>query len=117
MAGVNCFVTGWSHIYPSPISSNRTRFTNDFYLDSSLSEAEKEEFFTESRKVDMEDWELCLATQKNVDTGVYGAGMLHPIRESEVLHYQHLTKKLVMEHAAMEAQLNRAVDPLVEVHS
>jgi hypothetical protein len=48
---------------------------------------------------------------------VYGAGMLHPIRESEVLHYQHLTKKLVMEHAAMEEQLNRAVDPLVEVHS
>jgi hypothetical protein len=152
-AGVNCFVTGWyvnlstpihlsstddisrTHIYPSPLSSSVTRFTNDFYFEESASEVDKEEFYRWSREVDQEDWELCFKTQKNLNGGVYSSGTLHPVQENGVLRksyfilrcqlrssltdhtdYQNLTKKLVMEHAAKEMIVERAIDPLVRAN-
>jgi hypothetical protein len=67
----------------------------DYY--HSGTEEEFEEYFKFVRQVAMEDFELCEKAQENLERGVYGEGILNPVKENGVAFYQQRVRKLVWE--------------------
>ena len=57
-----------------------SRMEFDYY--HSGSEEEFEEYFKFVRQVAIEDFELCERAQRNLEGGVYGEGILNPIKEN-----------------------------------
>jgi thermostable 8-oxoguanine DNA glycosylase len=72
----------------------------DYY--HSGTEEEFEEYFKFVRQVAMEDFELCEKAQENLERGVYGEGILNPVKENGVAFYQQRVRKLVWEQHRME---------------
>ncbi|KAI1343238.1 hypothetical protein F5Y15DRAFT_228411 [Xylariaceae sp. FL0016] len=56
-----------------------------------------EEYFRFVRKVAIEDYELCEKAQANLERGVYCQGVLNPLKENGVSHYQQLVRKMVVD--------------------
>jgi len=85
-----------------------TRMEFDYYYTDPQGGMEGfEEYFKFVRKVAMEDFELCETAQRNLERGVYSQGVLNGIKESGVLHYQNLTRKMVLEKWREEEERNR----------
>lgn len=63
------------------------------------------------KRILAEDRELCNATQKGLDAGVYVNGQLHPTYEEGPLYFQSLVRKSVMEHRAEEKKLKKEIWP------
>jgi len=63
---------------------------------------EFEEYFKFVRQVAIEDFELCEKTQENLERGVYGEGILNPVKENGVQFYQQRVKELVYHQHALE---------------
>lgn len=55
----------------------------DYYYDGG--EEAFESYFKFVRQVALEDFELCIAAQKNLQKGVYCEGILNPFKESGVI--------------------------------
>ncbi|CCO35484.1 hypothetical protein BN14_09602 [Rhizoctonia solani AG-1 IB] len=62
-------------------------------------------------QVEEEDYLLCVATQRNLNTGIYSRGVLHPTNENGVLYYQGRVKEYVEEHMALEKKLGHEWNP------
>ncbi len=77
---------------PSP-NPGITRMEFDYYHNGS--EDEFEEYFRFVRQVAMEDFELCERAQKNLEGGIYGEGVLNPVKENGVLFYQRRVRECV----------------------
>ena len=86
-------------ILPSP-NPGMSRMEFDYYY--SGTEADFEEYFKFVRQVAMEDFELCEKAQENLERGVYGEGILNPVKENGVLFYQQQIRKLVWEQHRRE---------------
>ncbi|KAI0899556.1 hypothetical protein F4806DRAFT_492549 [Annulohypoxylon nitens] len=72
-----------------------TRMEFDYF---NLKEGEPfEEYFRFVRKVALEDFELCEKAQANLESGVYCQGILNPVKENGVSHYQQQVRKMVVE--------------------
>ena len=84
---------------PSP-NPGISRMEFDYY--HSGTDAEFEEYFKFVRQVAMEDFELCEKAQENLERGVYGEGILNPVKENGVLFYQQRVRKLVWEQHRRE---------------
>jgi hypothetical protein len=84
---------------PSP-NPGISRMEFDYY--HSGTEGEFEEYFKFVRQVAMEDFELCEKAQENLERGVYGEGILNPVKENGVLFYQQRVRKLVWEQHGRE---------------
>lgn len=69
---------------------------------------EMDDFF---KQVESEDKALCTAAQKNLNSGTYVSGELHPFNEKGVLHFQELVKQTVMEHRSMEEKAGKDIWP------
>jgi hypothetical protein len=65
---------------------------------------EFEEYFKFVRQVALEDFELCEKVQENLERGVYGEGILNPIKENGVEFYQQRVRKAVWEQHRMEKE-------------
>ena len=63
-----------------------SRIEFDYY--HSGTDEEFEEYFTFVRQVALEDFELCEVAQGNLEKGVYGEGILNPVKENGVVFYQ-----------------------------
>ncbi|KAJ4533797.1 hypothetical protein HRR77_008282 [Exophiala dermatitidis] len=75
-----------------------TRMEFDYYFDDGHGGVKGfEEYFLFVRKVALEDFELCEVAQSNLERGVYTQGVLNSVKESGVLHYQQLTRKMVVD--------------------
>jgi hypothetical protein len=70
-----------------------SRMEFDYYHNGT--EEEFEEYFRFVRQVALEDFELCERAQRNLEGGVYGEGVLNPVKENGVLFYQGRVRECV----------------------
>lgn len=66
-------------------------------------------YFKFVRQVALEDFELCEIAQKNLGTGVYGEGILNPLKENGVVFYQSRVREEVYAQFEREKQIAEAV--------
>lgn len=109
--GINCYSPAWYSIRVLPISATQTKLQYDIYTKKGLPEDEKVEFVDFLQLVELEDFQLCQLTQKNLNQGIYSSGFLHPQKERGVLHYQGLVRDMVKEHFALEEKRGTMVNP------
>jgi hypothetical protein len=60
-------------------------------------------------RVMREDKVLCIAAQKNLDTGVYRSGLLHPKYEKAPVFFQKSVREAVVEWAQREKREGREI--------
>lgn len=111
--GINCYSPAWYSIRVLPITSNRCILQYDIYTKKGASEADKKEFVDFLQQVELEDFDLCVLTQKNLRQGIYSAGSLHPTKELGVRYYQGLVRDMVKAHYALEKEVGHEVNPAV----
>jgi phenylpropionate dioxygenase-like ring-hydroxylating dioxygenase large terminal subunit len=109
--GINCYSPAWYSIRVLPISPSHTILQYDIFTKKGLPEADKKEFVEFLQQVEIEDFDLCVKTQKNLNQGVYSTGFLHPQKERGVVFYQNLVKDMVKEHFAKEKELGQQINP------
>ncbi|KAI5955377.1 hypothetical protein KGF54_001938 [Candida jiufengensis] len=110
--GVNCYSPAWYSIRVLPHSAKKTTLQYDIYTKKGIDEAQKKEFVDFLQLVEIEDFDLCQLTQKNLNEGIYSSGYLHPQKENGVLFYQKLVRDMVKEHFEMEqANGGLPIDP------
>lgn len=79
-----------------------SRMEFDYY--HSGTEEEFEEYFTFVRQVALEDFELCEVAQGNLEKGVYGEGILNPVKENGVVFYQGRVREEVYKQFELEKE-------------
>ena len=79
-----------------------SRMEFDYY--HSGTDTEFDEYFKFVRQVAMEDFELCEKAQENLQRGVYGEGILNPVKENGVAFYQQRVRKAVWEQHNKEKE-------------
>ena len=84
---------------PSP-KPGISRMEFDYY--HAGTDEEFGEYFKFVRQVAIEDFELCEKAQENLERGVYGEGILNPVKENGVQFYQQRVKELVYQQHALE---------------
>ncbi|KAK5051409.1 hypothetical protein LTR84_003061 [Exophiala bonariae] len=95
-----------------------TRMEFDYYFDDGNGGVEGfEDYFKFVRKVALEDFELCEVAQENLERGVYSQGVLNQVKESGVLHYQQMTRKMVVEKFKQEEAERNALASVSSRHS
>lgn len=109
--GINCYSPAWYSIRVLPISATQTTLQYDIYTKKGLPEEDKKEFVDFLQLVELEDFNLCQLTQKNLNQGIYSSGFLHPQKERGVLYYQGLVRDMVKEHFALEEKRGGLVNP------
>lgn len=115
--GVNCYSPAWYSIRVLPLSATRTILQYDIYTKKGLDEASKKEFVDFLQLVELEDFNLCQLTQKNLNQGVYSSGYLHPQKERGVLFYQGLVRDMVKEHFDLEQKAGTQINPAFVGHA
>lgn len=109
--GMNCYSYAWYYMRMIPKSAGRTVLEYDIFARKGEDPAKIREFIRFLKEVEVEDYELCTLTQKNLKNGVYGNGQLHPEKENGVLFWQSLTKESVMRHIEAENAAGRLIFP------
>lgn len=109
--GVNCYSPAWYSIRVLPQSATHTILQYDIYTKKGLDETTKTEFVDFLQKVELEDFDLCQFTQRNLNQGIYTAGYLHPTKERGVLYYQKLVGDMVRKHLELENKEKRQINP------
>lgn len=109
--GVNCYSPAWYSIRVLPQSANHTILQYDIYTKKGLEDAAKKEFVDFLQLVELEDFNLCQLTQKNLMEGIYSSGYLHPTKERGVLYYQGVVRDMVKKHFALEAAAGKPINP------
>lgn len=117
--GINCYSPAWYSIRVLPITAGRTVLQYDIYTKKGLADDKKKEFVDFLQQVEIEDYDLCVATQKNLKNGIYNTGYLHPTKEKGVLHYQGVVRDMVKKHHALEEAAGKSINPasLGEFHT
>lgn len=111
--GINCYSPAWYSIRVVPITPTRTVLEYDIYKKKGCDQQEIDEFVEFLQQVEIEDFDLCEATQKNLNTGIYSTGFLHPEKERGVLFYQNMVRDLVVEHLEREKEAGHVINPAV----
>lgn len=109
--GINCYSPAWYSIRVLPITSKRTILQYDIYTKKGSTDAQKKEFVDFLQQVELEDFNLCESTQKNLNNGIYTTGYLHPTKEKGVLYYQGLVRDMVKKHYALEEEAGHIINP------
>lgn len=109
--GCNCYSPAWYTIRVLPITPTRTILQYDIYTKKGSAEDKKKEFVDFLQAVEMEDFNLCVLTQKNLNNGIYSTGFLHPTKERGVLYYQGLVKDMVKKHWELEKAAGKEINP------
>jgi hypothetical protein len=66
------------------------------------------------KRIMSEDKYLCALSQKNLNTGVFVNGELHPEMERGPLHFQKTVREVVMEHHKKEEDAGHEIWPAEE---
>lgn len=109
--GINCYSPAWYSIRVLPIAPSHTILQYDIYTKKGLDEETKKEFVDFLQLVELEDFNLCELTQKNLNQGVYTSGYLHPLKERGVLYYQGVVRDMVKEHFKLEEEAGHPINP------
>ncbi|KAL3454089.1 Rieske [2Fe-2S] iron-sulfur domain-containing protein [Aspergillus insuetus] len=94
-----------------PISASQTHMQYDVYRHKDASDEEFHKIDSIFKQVLKEDKELCNGAQRNLNSGVYVNGSLHPQLEKGPLFFQRSVKTLVMEHYRSEEKEGREIWP------
>ena len=108
--GINCYSPAWYSIRVVPITPTRTILQYDIYKKKGIDQAEIDDFVEFLQQVEIEDFDLCEATQKNLNTGVYSTGFLHPEKERGVLFYQNMVRDLVVSHLEKKEKAGQQIN-------
>lgn len=87
---------------PSATVPGQARMEFDYYHNGT--EAEFGEYYKFVRQVALEDFELCEKAQWNLERGVYGQGILNPIKENGVAFYQGKVREAVYRQHRLERE-------------
>lgn len=109
--GINCYSPAWYSIRVLPLGPNETILQYDVYTKKGLDKAEGKEFVDFLQLVELEDFNLCVLTQRNLNQGIYNSGFLHPLKEKGVLYYQGVVRDMVKEHFALEEKNGGIINP------
>ncbi|KAK6201577.1 Rieske [2Fe-2S] iron-sulfur domain-containing protein [Scheffersomyces amazonensis] len=115
--GVNCYSPAWYSIRVLPITATRTILHYDIYTKKGLDDTAKKEFVDFLQLVELEDFNLCQLTQKNLNEGVYSTGYLHPNKERGVVYYQNIVAEMVKKHFAKEQEAGKSINPAFVGHA
>jgi len=96
-----------------PVSAHETRLEYDVYKHNSVGMEELKDFMKFYEQVEQEDYDLCEATQRGLEAGIYSKGTLHPNKENGVLYYQGLILDRVTKHRDAEKEAGRELNPAV----
>lgn len=110
-SGINCYSPAWYSIRVLPIGPTETILHYDIYTKKGLPKAQAKEFIDFLQLVELEDFNLCTLTQKNLNQGIYNKGFLHPLKERGVLYYQGLVRDMVKMHTELEEKRKEIVNP------
>ncbi|KAG8740233.1 hypothetical protein FRC10_004573 [Ceratobasidium sp. 414] len=80
--GVTVTDVMWYMMRVIPLSATQTRMEYDVFRHKSVSMEQLREYMQFYEQVEEEDYLLCVATQRNLNTGIYGRGVLHPDKEA-----------------------------------
>jgi len=83
----------------------------DIYRRKSFPEEDFCDFMKFYEQVEQEDFDLCVATQKGLNAGIYSSGVLHPRTENGVIYYHQRVKDLCMAHLKLEKDIGHEVHP------
>ncbi|KAG9091721.1 hypothetical protein FRC07_011796, partial [Ceratobasidium sp. 392] len=109
--GVTVTDVMWYMMRVIPLSATQTRMEYDVFKRKTVSMEQLREYMRFYEQVEEEDYMLCVATQRNLNTGIYSRGVLHPNNENGVLFYQGRVKHYVEEHLALEKRLGHEWNP------
>ncbi|KAF9520357.1 hypothetical protein BS47DRAFT_1387388 [Hydnum rufescens UP504] len=76
-----CGITITDSMWVVPISAVETRMKYDVFKRKTISAEDLRDYITFYEQVEDEDFMLCCATQRNLNTGIYSRGILHPEKE------------------------------------
>ncbi|BCR90350.1 aromatic ring-hydroxylating oxygenase subunit alpha [Aspergillus chevalieri] len=94
-----------------PISANQTKMEYEFYRHEEATDEEFAEITSCFRQILSEDKDLCTGAQKNLNSGIFLNGELHPQAEKGPLFFQALTRDIVTSHHEQEEQQGAAIWP------
>ncbi|KAM9909115.1 hypothetical protein OXX69_005756 [Metschnikowia pulcherrima] len=109
--GINCYSPAWYSIRVLPLGPSETVLQYDIYTKKGLPKSEAKEFIDFLQLVELEDFNLCALTQKNLNQGIYNSGYLHPLKEKGVLYYQSVVRDMVKSHFELEEKSKGIVNP------
>ncbi|KXS21474.1 Bet v1-like protein [Gonapodya prolifera JEL478] len=107
--GINVFGDFVTTLRWNPASHEKTLLQLEVFVRKGVSEAEMLRFSNFLKWVEIEDYVLCEATQKNLALGVYQVGVLHPFRENGLVHSQAQIRKRLVEYVSQERELKEKV--------
>ncbi|KAL5526168.1 hypothetical protein ACEPAG_7506 [Sanghuangporus baumii] len=110
-SGITVTETMWYTMRTIPISATKTRMEYDVYRRKTVPYEELREFMKFYEQVEKEDYDLCVATQRGLNAGIYSHGFLHPDRENGVHYYQELTIDFCEKHLEAENAAGHEISP------
>ncbi|KAF8320727.1 Rieske [2Fe-2S] domain protein [Clavulina sp. PMI_390] len=100
--GVTVTPMMWYMMRTVPVSATETRMEYDVFKRKGEPMEKFRKYMEFYEQVEIEDYDLCVATQRNLNSGIYSRGFLHPDKEIGVLFYQSRVRAFVEEHLALE---------------
>ncbi|KAJ6069329.1 hypothetical protein N7499_011216 [Penicillium canescens] len=99
-----------------PVSESQTLMEYEVYRHKDAPEAKFTEISDFFKQVLREDKDLCNAAQKNLNTGIFTNGQLHPNAEKGPLYFQKLVRDLVFKHRLEEEKAGQDIWPATPQH-
>ncbi|VUC23004.1 unnamed protein product [Clonostachys rosea] len=98
-----------------PKSPSKTLILYEVYRNRHASDEDFELIDSMYKRVMKEDKELCNTAQKNISTGVFINGELHPKLEKGPLYFQKLLREAVVQHFKREQEAGHEIWPAQQV--
>ncbi|KAJ5612257.1 hypothetical protein N7510_005451 [Penicillium lagena] len=95
----------------APTSQNQCAMKYEVYRHKNASDDDFELISGMYKRIMSEDKELCIATQKNLNIGVFVNGELHPRLEKGPLYFQKTVRELLQEHYKREEEAQQQIWP------
>jgi choline monooxygenase len=92
---LSLFAGGMNTSRINPIDHHRTELFYNFYFaeTTAATESARDDTIARNLAVVREDFEICIETHKNYETGAYGAGPLSPRHEAGVHYFQNQLRR------------------------
>jgi phenylpropionate dioxygenase-like ring-hydroxylating dioxygenase large terminal subunit len=90
--GLPCYEKIFYTLRINPLSVHETELIYTFMSRKDFSTEEAEKFFSFVKDITDEDIELCEQVQRNLETGLFPQGSLHPEKENGVFYFHELVK-------------------------
>lgn len=98
-----------------PQGPKRSAMHYQFFKNKNSTEEDYQRIYKLYRKVVGEDKALCEQAQKNLNTGIFVNGQLHPRLEKGPLFFQKVNRDVIQAHLKLEKAAKRQIWPARQV--